>query len=146
MLASLKLKMSRFHLRQHSWRPWFHALFHSTVRAHRAGISPGWRHAATLPRAPPYRRSGCADSRKEARGGRLEHFTSLIWAFRRRTSGKAAVRSAKAGPTDKPFPCSAAQVSLCGSASSRSLREVREVAWKVAGATLVTASGTEGRL
>lgn len=66
---------------------------------------------APLPRVSPYRRNGRADSRKETRGGRLELFTSLIRPFRSRTSGKAAARSAKPGHTDKPFPCSAAEVS-----------------------------------
>lgn len=86
---------------------------------------------APLPRAPPYRRNGRADSRKQTRGGRLELFTSLIRAFRSRTSGKAAARSAKPGHTDKPFPCSAAEVSHQFVHQSCSLWEMFEVCWLV---------------
>lgn len=76
-------------------------------------------HTPPLPRAPPYRCSGCASARKVTRSGRLEHFL-IIWAFRSRTSGKAAVRSAEpVAPTSQcPARRKRSVTSLCRSRSS----------------------------
>lgn len=111
--------------RAHSCRPSLHTVFHSPAplcgreRARGSGILPGWRHT---PRLCPARRHIDAVAAR-ARGkwrAAAGWSTSLIWAFRSRTSGKAAVRSAEpVAPTSQcPARRKRSVTSLCRSRSS----------------------------
>lgn len=76
------------------------------------GILPGWRHTHTPRLCPARRHIDAAAARARGKWRAAAGWsTSLIWASRSRTSGKAAVRSAKPGHTDKPVSCSAEEVS-----------------------------------
>lgn len=114
----------------------------------RSGILPGWRHTPRLCGARRHIDAAAARARGKWRAA-AGWSTSLIWAFRSRTSGKAAVRSAKPGHTDKPVSCSAEEVSHRSVAERFQLLAVGNRlkvvgCSKVEGVTLVTASGVEG--
>lgn len=106
-------------------------------------------HTPPLPRAPPYRCSGCASARKVTRSGRLEHFLNLSLSKSNLRKSRGSER--KTGHTDKPVSCSAEEVSHQSVPERFQLLAVGKIfqvvgCSKVEGVTLVTASGVEGRL